>query len=201
MAASGRASAHPVNEVSGVPGLGWYMAASGAVIGGIAVAIALIAWLNLDRAEGRQFAAPGRVVVDLRADDYLVWDDYKTTFEAMRYDSTPMLATTATIRVRDASGAPVATRPAGLDTVATGTTKRRALLEFRVVRPGRHEIVVEGPLLPRVLSVAPDRLMRPYIATFGAIAAVLLGFGAGFALWARAYFRRAAARKAARPAS
>ena len=188
-----------MNGASGVPGQGWYVAAGGAVIGGVAVSIALIAWMILSGDEGTQFAAPGRAAVELRTGAYLMWNDYRTTFEGSRYESPQEFPPGASIRLRDASGAPVATRPPASHKVTTAKTERRALLAFRVAQPGRYEISVEGAFPPRVLSVAPDRELRPFIATFGAVAAVFLGFGAGFALWAWAYFRRdAAAEKAAR---
>src|SRR5260221_290759 len=70
-----------------IPGEGWYLAAGGAVLGGLVVAIALIAWLFLGRDEGTQFTAPGRVAVELRPGAHLIWNDYRTTFEGTRYES------------------------------------------------------------------------------------------------------------------
>ena len=105
------------------------------------------------------------------------------------------------MRVRDAAGTAVATRRATSHSHKSTKADRSALLAFEVAQPGRYEISVEGGFPPRVFSVAPDRVMRPFIATFGAFAAVLLGLAAGFALWGWAYFKRdAAAEKAARAA-
>lgn len=191
-----------MNGAPSVPGQGWYVAAGGAVFGGLLVAVALIAWMILSRDEGTQFAAPGRVVVELRPGAYLIWNDYRTTFEGRAYESPQPVPAGAGVRVRDASGAVIATQRPASHEFKSANADRTALLAFEVAQAGRYEIAVEGGFPPRVFSVAPDRTLRPIGAVFGAVAAVLFGFATGFALWAWAYFRRdAAAEKAARAAA
>jgi uncharacterized membrane protein len=188
-----------MSAAPGVPGQGWYLAAGGAAASGVAVAIALIGWLIFSSDERTQFAVPGRAAVELRAGGHLVWDDYQTTFEGSRYDLPPLPAASADIRVQGPDGTQLATRPAPSHTFTDRKTARRALIAFHVVQPGSHQFAVGGAFQPRVFSVAPDRVLRPFIATFGAMAAVVLGLGAGFALWAWAFFRRDAAAQAAAP--
>src|SRR5258706_881450 len=184
-----------------IPGEGWYLAAGGAVLGGLVVAIALIAWLFLGRDEGTQFTAPGRVAVELRPGAHLIWNDYRTTFEGTSYESPAEAPAAASVRVRGPGGAEIATRRSANHRFSMGKTDRSALLAFEALQAGRHEIAVEGAFPRRVFSVNRDRVMRPFIATFGAFAALLLGLGAGFALWSWAYFKRDAAAEAAAQAA
>lgn len=178
------------------------MAAGGAVLGGLAVAVALIAWMVVSSDEGTQFAAPGRIAVELRPGAQLVWHDYRTVFEGRAYEADPQMPPQASIRVRDAGGREVATRRSGDHTSKSSNTERSALLSFRVAQAGRHEIAVGGTFAPRILSVAQDRTLRSFGAVLGAIAAALLGLAAGFGLWMWAFFRRdAAAERAARAAA
>ena len=190
-----------MSDGQAVPGQGWYLAAAGAVLGGLVVAVALVAWLILGRDDATQFAVPGRIAVELRPGAHLIWNDYRTTFEGTLYESPLAVPPGTAVRVNDASGAAVATqRPAGHSSKGP-KADRIALLEFRIAQPGRYEIAVAGDFPRRVFSVAPDRLMQPFIATFGAFLALFLGFAAGFALWGWAYFKRdAAAEKTARAA-
>jgi len=190
-----------MNGAPEIPGEGWYVAAGGAAVGGLVVAIALIAWMFLGRDDGTQFSAPGRVAVELRPGAYLIWNDHRTTLQGTFYDSPQALPAGTAVRVSDAAGATVATRRAASHTFKSAKADRIALLAFEVAQPGRYEVAVEGSFPPRVFSVAPDRVLRPFIATFGAILALLIGFATGFALWAWAFFKRdAAAEKAARVA-
>jgi uncharacterized membrane protein len=191
-----------MNEPPGVPGQGWYVAAGAAVVGGLVVAIALIAWMFLSRDIGTQFLGPGRVAVDLRPGAYLIWNDYRTTFEGTRYESPQELSADVMIRVRDTNGASVPTRRSGGHRFQVGKTDRNSMLAFTIVQSGRHEIAVEGGFQPRVFAVGIDHTLRPFAAMTGAMAALFLGLAAGFGLWAWAYFRRdAAAEKAARSAA
>ena len=183
----------------GVPGEGWYVAAGGAVVCGLAVAIALIAWLLISRDDGTQFAVPGSTAVELRPGAYLVWNDYQTWFEGVRYESPQPAPAGLAVRVRDPDGAPVATRPSSSHAHTSKSTRRNALLAFEIARPGRYEIAVDGNFPRRVFSIAADQVLRPFGAIFGAVLAIFLGLAAGFGLWSWAYFRRdAAAEKAAR---
>jgi len=191
-----------MSEPPGVPGQGWYVAAGAAVVGGLVVAIALIAWMFLSRDDGTQFVAPGRVAVELRPGAYLIWNDYRTTFAGTRYESPELVPADAAIRVRDANGALVPTRPSGGHRFQVGKTDRNSMLGFAIAQPGRYEIDVAGGFQPRVFSVGVDHTLRPFVAMSGAMAALFLGLAAGFGLWAWAYFRRdAAAEKAARIAA
>jgi uncharacterized membrane protein len=188
-----------MSEARGVPGQGWYVAAGGAALGGVAVAVALVAWMILGRDDGTQFVAPGRIQLELRPGPYLIWSDYRTTFEGVFYESPQPMPAGTVVRVRDATGAAVATRRSAGHEFKSAKADRSALLAFEIAQPGRYEITVEGAFPRRVLSVAPDRVFRGVFAVFGAIAAVLLGFAAGFGLWAWAYFNRdAAAERTAR---
>lgn len=180
-----------------IPGEGWYVAAGGVVLGGFVIAIALISWLFLGRDEGTQFTAPGRVTVELRPGAYLIWNDYRTTFEGILYESPSEAPAAANVRVRGPGGTEIATRRSASHRLGMGKTDRSALLAFEAAQAGRHEIAVEGAFPRRVFSVGRDRMMRPFIATFGAFAALLLGIGTGFALWSWAYFKRDAAAEAA----
>jgi uncharacterized membrane protein len=188
-----------MNEPSGIPGQGWYVAAGAAVVGGLVVAIALIAWMFLSRDVGTQFLGPGHVAVELRPGAHLIWNDYRTTFEGTRYESPQEVPADAMIRVRDTNGAIVPTRRSGGHRFQARKTDRNSMLAFTIAQPGRYEIAVEGGFQPRVFSVGPDHTLRPFAAMSGAGAALFLGLAAGFGLWAWAYFRRdAAAEKAAR---
>jgi uncharacterized membrane protein len=191
-----------MSEPSRVPGQGWYVAAGAAVVGGLVIAIALIAWMFLSRDAGTQFLGPGRFAVDLRPGAYLIWNDYRTTFEGTRYEWPQDVPADAVIRVRDPNGAIVPTRRSGGHRFQTRKTDRNSMLAFTITQPGRHEIAVEGGFQPRVFAVGVDHTLRPFAAMTGAMAALFLGLAAGFGLWAWAYFRRdAAAEKAARSAA
>jgi uncharacterized membrane protein len=191
-----------MNEPSGVPGQGWYVAAGAAVAGGLLIAIALIAWMFLSRDSGTQFVAPGRVAVELRPGAYLIWNDHRTTFAGTRYESPQEVPADTMIRVRDANGASVPTRRSSGHRFQVGKTDRNSMLAFTIAQPGRYEIAVEGGFPPRVFSVGSDHTLRPFVAMTGAMLALFLGLAAGFGLWAWAYFRRdAATEKAVRSAA
>jgi uncharacterized membrane protein len=185
-----------------VPGAGWYVAAAGAVLGGIVLAVALIAWLFLGCDEGTQFIGPGRVSVELRPGAHLVWNDHRSSFEGRVYDSPQDVPPAARIRVRDAGGREIATRHSGQHTTKTKHVDRSALLSFEVAQPGRVEIIVDGAFAPRIFSVSRDQTLRSFGAVAGALAAILIGLAAGFTIWMWAFFKRdAAAEKSARAAA
>ena len=191
-----------MNEPSGVPGQGWYVAAGAVVVSGLLIAIALIAWMFLSSDSGTQFVAPGRAAVELRPGAHLIWNDYRTTFDGTRYESPQEVPAETIIRVRDTNGAIVPTRRSGGHHFQAGKTERNSILAFTIAQPGRYEIAVEGGFRPRVFSVGADHTLRPFAAMTGAMLALFLGLAAGFALWAWAYFRRdAAAETAARSAA
>jgi uncharacterized membrane protein len=186
-----------MSESPGVPGQGWYVVAGAAALGGPLIAVALIAWMLLSSNEGTQFAAPGRAALELQADKYVVWNDFRTLFEGNAYQSPRDFPPGASIRVRAPGGADVATRRTAGEFNAR-PTDRIAMLTFEAAQAGRYEIAVEGSFPPRVVSVAPDRRLRPFIASAAAFASAIAGLMAGFAIWGWAYLKRdAAAEKAA----
>src|SRR5258706_3542902 len=157
-----------------IPGEGWYLAAGGAVLGGLVVAIALIAWLFLGRDEGTQFTAPGRVAVELRPGAHLIWNDYRTTFEGTSYESPAEAPAAASVRVRGPGGAEIATRRSANHRFSMGKTDRSALLAFEAAQAGGHEIAVAGTFPPRGFSIKPDHLMRPFLRRLVAFSWLLL---------------------------
>jgi uncharacterized membrane protein len=181
----------------GVPGKHWYVAALGAVVAGLMVAIALVAWAIFWPEDRVQFAAPGSVTVQLRPGGHALWNDYRTTFEGTPYDSPRELPEGFKAVVKDPAGTLLPLRAAQTHELKTQEADRDASRTFIATRAGAHEIAVTGNFTKRIVSVAPYGFWRPFGAILTAILAAMLGLAVGFALWSWTFFRREAALEAA----
>jgi uncharacterized membrane protein len=182
-----------------VPGRGWYVSAGAIAFASTAAITAVIAWLVFAPSQGEPFLAPGRHTVDLAGPaSYLIWNDYKTVFGGRSYEDTYELPAGARISIIEkASGQKLATHPNTGSSLTRGNTKRHSVAQFRTVRPGHYEIIVEGDFPPRVLSASRDFLSGMLWGTVGIFALAVFGFGAAMAIFGWAYFKREQAAEAA----
>ena len=180
-----------------VPASGWYVLAGAMALGGVLAAAALVARLVLTWEEGTQFIAPGRQALTLNAGEHVVWNDHVTVFEGRSYRSSKDLPDGVQVAVTDSGGAGVVLRRASGASYKGLNTERVAVMKFDITRPGRYEIAVQGNMQPRIISVGPDHTGALLWTTFGAIALVFLGLGAGIGIAAWVFIQREQAREAA----
>jgi uncharacterized membrane protein len=175
-----------------ISGRGWYVCAGTIAFASTAAIAAIIAWMVFAPNQEQQFLAPGRHTVELAGPaNYLIWNDYKTVFGGRSYEDSYDLPAGALISVIEtASGQKLATQPNTGSSLTRDNTKRHSVAQFRTVRTGRYEIIVEGNFPPRVLSASRDFLSAILWGTAGIIAMLVFGFGAAMAIFGWAYFRR-----------
>lgn len=183
-------------EADGIPGKGWYTLAGGIALISILLAIGLIAWAIMTHDAGKQFLAPGGIVVELQPNGHTVWNDYVTEFEGHRYNESETLPATTLITVTDLKSGQAITVRSGVKMTAThGDTSRTAAVVFDVARQSRYRVNVQGDFPPRVFSVAKESIVAT--AIFGTLAILFFGLGAAAFIGGWVYMKSDEAKQAA----
>jgi uncharacterized membrane protein len=174
------------------PGRFGYFAAALAGVAGIAGAVAIVAHLLLGLDGGRQFIAPGKLVLDVQQPGkQVVWYDYRTVFQGRTYDNAEQVPDGVRIRVTIAeNGQAVEVEPNRGMSSKMSSADSTSVASFEVAAPGRYEIQVEGAFEPRVFSVGESQLAPIFGAVLGALGAVFLGLTAAVVLCVWTYMRR-----------
>ena len=179
-----------------------YLAAAAAAVAGLAGAAALAVSAYLQQGEPARFLAPGAGTVEVTAPGrYVVWHEYRTTFEKRVYRSDPQLPAGARFTVRGPDGPPLPVASAGAQSWKRGGVERQAVGRFEAPVAGRYTVVLDGPFEPIVIAVTPDFAGRILWSIGGAVMLALLGAGLGIGLFVWALgTREPAAKEAAMPA-
>ena len=142
--------------------------------------------------EPARFLAPGTGTVEADVPGpYLVWHEYRTTYENRSYNAAPELPGGVRFTVSAPDGSLLKLQSTGTQSWTKGGVQRRAVGAFEATMAGRYTISVDGDFPPRVIAVGRDQMAR-MLATIGmAIVAVLAGMGSGVGLAVYAFGRRA----------
>ena len=146
-----------------------------------------------------RFLAPGAGSIDVTLPGrYVIWHEYRTTFENRVYRSAPGLPAGARFTVRGPEGPPLPVGSAASMSWSSGEAARQAVGSFEAPVNGRYTLVLDGDFAPLVIAVQPDFLGRMLMLAGGAVLLALLGVGAGIGLfvWALAAGEPAAAKSA-----
>jgi uncharacterized membrane protein len=164
-----------------------YLAAAAVALAGLAGAAALVVSAFLALGDPARFLAPGAGTVDVTTPGrYVIWHEYRSTFENRTYSTAPGLPAGATFTVRGPDGPPLPVRPAGAQTWKGGGVERQAVGRFDAPVAGRYTIVLDGPFPAIVIAVTPDVMGRILGSIGGAALLALLGVGTGIGLFVRA---------------
>jgi uncharacterized membrane protein len=164
-----------------------FLAAAAFTVAGLVGAAALAVSAYLAPGEPTRFLAPGAGTVEIRqAGRYVIWHEYRTTFENRVYASPPGLPAGARFTVRGPEGPPLPVGSVSRQTWSGGDAKRQAVGSFEAPVVGRYTVVLDGPFPSIVIAVTPDFMGHLLLA---AGAAVLLAFfsiggGLGLLIWA-----------------
>jgi uncharacterized membrane protein len=171
----------------------WFFAAGALALGGIVVAAALILHFFSTHEAPTRFLAPGTQSVEIkRPGRTIVWHEHRTLFDGRSFDLPPGLPHGVRLEVTAPDGARVATEPTAV-TLKWGRVERAAVVAFDAAAAGRYAVAARGDAQPFVLAVGADFTWPLVRAIGGAIAAVVIGLGAGLALGLYALLRRAPA--------
>jgi len=179
-----------------------YVAAAAVAAAGVggAAAIAVSAFLSLG--EPVRFVAPGAGTVEVRAPGrYVIWHEYRTTFENHVYRSAPGLPANARFTVRGPDGPPLPVGSAGSQSWKGGAVERQAVGRFEAPGAGRYTVVLDGPFPPMVIAVTPDFMGRLLLSIGAAVLLALLGIGGGIGLFVYALGAREPAARHPAPGS
>jgi uncharacterized membrane protein len=173
-------------------GVGQFVAAGLLALLGIAAAVWVVYRFVTGLEEPARFLAPGAGSIEVaQPGGYVVWHEHRTVFEGRSYDLPTQLPHGARIEVTGPDGARVELRTSVSSTFKSGNVERAAAAEFEARSPGRYAVAVQGSFAPLVIAVGPDMVWPLLRAIGGAIAAAVLGIGAGTALALYAFLRRA----------
>jgi len=151
--------------------------------GGIAGAIALVAWAVLSVPVPVRFLAPGSATFEAAVPGrYTLWHEHRTVYEGRTWNREPALPEGVRLRVSNPSGGELAVERTSGGSWKDGPTERASLAGFEVQEAGPHRVDVEGEMDPAVLAVARDFLWPMIAAIAGAALVALLGMGGGLAL-------------------
>jgi uncharacterized membrane protein len=149
---------------------------------GSAAALAVSAFLSLS--EPARFVAPGAGSVEVKAPGrYVIWHEYRSTFENRVYRADPGLPAGARFTVRGPDGPPLPVGSAGSQSWKGGDVERQAIGRFEAPGAGRYTVVLDGPFPPMVIAVTPDFMGRLLLSIGGAVLLALFGIGAGIGLF------------------
>jgi uncharacterized membrane protein len=161
-----------------------YVAAVAVAAAGLAGAAALAVYAFLQPGEPVRFLAPGAGSVEVKAPGrYVVWHEYRTTFENRVYRSEPGLPAGARFTVRGPDGPPLPVGPAGSQSWKAGDVARQAVGSFEAPVAGRYTVVLDGPFASIVIAVMPDLMGRIAWSIGGAVLLAFLGVGLGIGLF------------------
>ena len=176
-----------------------YIAAVAVTVAGLAGAAALAVFAFLQLGEPVRFLAPGAGSIEVTSlGRYVIWHEYRTTFENRVYRSAAGLPANARFTVRGPDGPPLPVGPATSMSWSSGEVARQAVGSFEAPVAGRYTLVLDGDFPPLVIAVQRDFLARMLLLAGGAVLAALAGVGAGIGLfvWALAAGEPAAAKSA-----
>ena len=176
-----------------------YIAAAAAAVAGLVGAAALAVSAFLQLGEPVRFLAPGAGSVEVMSPGrYVIWHEYRTTFENRVYRSAAGLPAGARFTVRGPDGPPLPVGPATSMSWSSGEVARQAVGSFGAPVAGRYTLVLDGDFPSLVIAVQPDFLGRVMLLVGGAVLLGLFGVGAGIGLfaWALAAGEPAAPRSA-----
>jgi len=172
-------------------GAGRYVAAGFLALLGIAAAAWIVYRFVAGLEEPARFLAPGAATIEVtQPGGYVVWHEHRTVFEGRSYDLPAQLPHGAHIEVTGPDGSRLALRAAGTSTFKSGIIERAAIVEFEARTPGRYAVAVRGSFTPLVIAVGPEIVWPMLRAIGGAIAAAVIGIGAGGALALYALLQR-----------
>lgn len=177
-----------------------YIAAAAVAAAGLAGAAALAVFAFLQLGEPVRFLAPGAGSVEVTSPGrYVIWHEYRTTFENRVYRSAAGLPAGARFTVRGPDGPPLPVGPATSMSWSSGDVARQAVGSFEAPIAGRYTLVLDGDFPSLVIAVQPDFLGKVLLLAGGAMLLALAGVGAGIGLfvWALAAGEPAAAKSAA----
>jgi uncharacterized membrane protein len=166
-----------------------YIAAAAAAAAGLAGAACLAVSAFLSLGEPVRFLAPGAGTVEVASPGrYVIWHEYRTTFENRTYRADAGLPAGARFTVRSPEGPPLPVGPAGTQSWKGGGVERQAVGRFEAPVAGRYTVVLDGPFPAIVIAVTPDFMGRMLGSIGGAVLLALLGVGLGIGLfvWALA---------------
>jgi uncharacterized membrane protein len=176
----------------GAPRAAHYVAAGLLALLGIAAAAWIVYRFVAGLGEPARFLAPGAGAIEVsQPGGYVVWHEHRTVFEGRSYDLPARLPHGASIEVTGPDGSRLALRSSGTSTYKSGNVERAALAEFEAKAPGRYAVAVQGTFMPLVIAVGPDVVWPMLRAIGGAIAAAVIGIGAGGALALYAFLQLA----------
>ena len=164
-----------------------YIAAAAVALAGLAGALGLAVGAYLQWGDPVRFVAPGAGSVEAASPGrYVIWHEYRSTFENRVYRSAPGLPAGTRFTVRGPEGPPVAVGPAGAMSWTGGDMARQAVGSFEAPVAGRYTIVLDGDFPSLVIAVQRDFLGRMLLLAGGAVVLALLGVGTGIGLlvWA-----------------
>ena len=96
-----------------------------------------------------RFLAPGAGTLEVPSPGrYVIWHDYRTTFENRTYQAEPALPDGVRFTILGPDGAALLLEPGGSQTWSDAESERRAVGQFRARSAGRHSVVVEGTFRP-----------------------------------------------------
>jgi len=164
-----------------------YLAAAAVAAAGLAGAAWLAVSAFLSLGEPVRFLAPGAGTVEVVSPGrYVIWHEYRTTFENRTYRTEPGLPAGARFTVRGPDGPPLPVGPAGTQSWKGGGVERQAVGRFDAPVSGRYTVVLDGAFPALVIAVTPDFMGRMMGSIAGALLLALLGVGLGIGLFVRA---------------
>ena len=164
-----------------------YLAAAAVAVAGLAGAAWLAVSAFLSLGEPVRFLAPGAGTVEVASPGrYVIWHEYRTTFENRTYRTEPGLPAGARFTVRGPDGPPLPVGPVGTQSWKGGGVERQAVGRFEAPVAGRYTVVLDGPFPSLVIAVTADFMGRMLGSIAGALFLALLGVGLGIGLFVRA---------------
>ena len=161
-----------------------YIAAAAVAAVGLAGAAYLAVSAFLSLGEPVRFLAPGAGTVEVASPGrYVIWHEYRTTFENRTYRSDAGLPAGARFTVRGPDGPPLPVGSAGSMSWKGGAVEKLALGRFEAPVAGRYTVVLDGPFPAIVIAVTPDFMSRMLWSIGGAVLLALLGVGLGIGLF------------------
>lgn len=169
---------------------GWYLAAGVVALAGIAIAVALIWRFIASHEAPTRFLAPGAAAIEIVSPGrHILWHEHRTMYEGRSFDHPPRIPHGVQIAVTAPEGVRLKTEPTSM-TERWGTVERAGILAFDAPVPGIYAVVARGDAEPFVLAVGADFTLPLLKAIGGAVAAVVIGVGAGLALALFAFLQR-----------